>query len=75
MKPWLVSIAAFVGSLLVTALAGFFLAILLVGPHSDILPRVLQVPVGLLMWSGVLGVPFWLSWITYKKFTGTGDKT
>lgn len=68
MKQWVAIIAVFLGSLLVTAIVGFFLALLLVGPHSDILPGVLRVPVGLLLWLGVLGIPFWLSWATYRKF-------
>ena len=68
MKKWVVSALVFLGSLLATASLGFFLALILVGPHSDILPRVLHVPVGLLLWSGVLGIPAWLSWITYRKF-------
>jgi hypothetical protein len=67
-KQWVAIIAVFLGSLLVTAFVGFFLALILVGPHSDILPGVLRVPAGLLLWSGVLGIPSWLSWATYRKF-------
>jgi len=75
MKQWLTIIAVFLGSLLATAFVGFLLALILVGPHSDILPHVLHVPVGLLLWLVVLGIPSWLSWITYRKIKRRDNET
>ncbi len=67
MKYWFLTIAVFLGSLLATAVIGFFLGVLLVGPHSDILPSVLHIPVGLMLWLFVLGLPLWLARLTYRK--------
>ncbi len=50
------------------ATAGLFLGLLLVGPHSDLLPKVLRVPVALSIWAGVLGVPAWLSYKVFLKY-------
>ncbi len=74
MKQWMVILAVFLGSLLVTVPVGLFLGLLLVGPHSDILPQVLRVPVGLLLWLAVPGVPSWLSWIAYRKLKHKRDQ-
>ncbi len=67
MKYWFLTIAVFLGSLLVTAVIGFFLGVLLVGPHSDILPFILRIPVGLMLWLFVLGLPLWLARLMYRK--------
>lgn len=67
MNKWFVSVAVFIGTGAVMAVIGFFLGLFLVGPHSDLLPEVLRVPVGLLIWVGVLGVPAWLSYKVFLK--------
>ncbi len=56
MKKWGWSVAVFLSSLLVTMPIGFFLALILLGPHTDF-PRLLQLPETLLLCFGVLGDP------------------
>jgi len=67
MKKWIISIAVFILSFAVTAFVGFYGAIFLVGPHSDVLPEILQVPVGLLLWLLIIGIPFLIARKTFKK--------
>ena len=57
MKKWIISIAVFILSFAVTAFVGFYTAIFLVGPHSDVLPEILQFPVGLLLLLLIIGIP------------------
>jgi len=57
MKKWIISIAVFILSFAVMAFVGFYGAIFLVGPHSDVLPEILEVPVGLLLWLLIIGIP------------------
>ena len=57
MKKWIISVAVFVLSFAVMAFVGFYGAIFLVGPHSDVLPEILQVPIGLLLWLLIIGIP------------------
>ena len=68
LKKWFVSLAVFIGVGTVTAVLGLFLGLLLVGPHSDLLPEAFRVPAGLLMWAGVLGIPAWLSYKVFSKY-------
>jgi len=75
LKKWILSLVVFVVSIAVTAIAGFFLGIFLVGPHSDTLPRALQVPVGLGIWAGVLGIPIWLSYKTFTIYKSRENET
>ena len=65
MKKWIISIIVFLLSFSVTAIIGFYTAIILIGPHSDILPEILQVPAGLLLLLIIIGIP---SWLSYKAF-------
>ncbi len=74
MKQWIVIPVVFLGGLLVTVPVGLFLGLLLVGPHSDILPQALRALVGLLLWLAVLGVPSWISWIAYRKLKHKRDQ-
>jgi hypothetical protein len=66
-KHWLLALATLIVSLAAIAVIGFYAAIMLVGPHADLLPHALQVPVGLLLWAGVLGVPVWLARKVYRS--------
>ena len=67
MKKWIISISVFILSFAVSAFVGFYGAIFLVGPHSDVLPEILQVPVGLLLWLLIIGIPFLIARKTFKK--------
>ena len=67
MKKWIISIAVFILSFAVTAFVGFYGAIFLVGPHSDVLPEILQVPVGLLLWLLIIGIPLLIARGIFKK--------
>ncbi len=66
MRHALLAAAAWLLSLAVTAAIAFVLAIALVGPHSDLLPRALQLPVGILLWLAVLVVPAWAAARVYR---------
>jgi hypothetical protein len=50
------------------AIIGFYPAIFLIGPHSDVLPEILQFPVGLFLLILIIGIPVWLSIKTFMKF-------
>lgn len=62
------SVVVFICAAAVTAVAGLFLGLVLVGPHSDLLPEALKAPLGLLILAGVLGIPVWLSCKTFSKY-------
>ena len=68
LKKWLLSAVAFICAAGLTAVVGILLGLLLVGPHSDLLPEVLRAPTGLLIWAGVLGIPVWLSYKVFSKY-------
>jgi hypothetical protein len=68
MKKWITSIVVFILSFAVTAFVGFYSAIFLAGPHSDVLPEILQFPVGLFLLILIIGIPVWLSIKTFMKF-------
>lgn len=61
----LVSAVVFVLAFLPAAAVGLLLAFLLVGPHADLLPEPLRVPVGIAIWAAVLALPVWFAWRTY----------
>jgi hypothetical protein len=67
-KKWILSIIVFLFVLALTGVAGFFVAIFLAGPHSDFLPGALQIPVGVIIWTAVFGVPIWLARKTFLKY-------
>ncbi len=58
----------FILSLAVTGFVGFYTAIFLVGPHADILPEILQVPVGILLLLLTTGIPVWFGRKTFVHF-------
>jgi membrane protein DedA with SNARE-associated domain len=68
MKKWIFSILAFSLTFPVMLFFGFFLVILLAGPHSDILPGFLHLPVVLLILLIVLTVPAWLAYKIFRRF-------
>jgi len=68
MIKWILSSVVFILSLAVTGFVGFYAAIFLVGPHSDVLPEILYVPVGLLLLMIIIGVPLWLGRKTFALF-------
>jgi hypothetical protein len=68
MTKWILSSAIFILSLAVTVFIGFYLTIFLIGPHSDILPEVIHVPVGIILLAIILGIPSWLGRKTFIQF-------
>ena len=68
MTKWILSSAVFILSLAVTVFIGFYLAIFLIGPHSDILPEVIHVPVGIILLTIIIGIPSWLGRKTFLRF-------
>jgi len=68
MTKWILSSAVFILSLAVTVFIGFYLAIFLIGPHSDILPEVIHVPVGIILLLIIIGIPLWLGRKIFLQF-------
>jgi len=68
MKKWMLSLVVFILSLAVTGSFGFYVAIFLVGPHSDILPEVIHVPVGIILLLIIIGIPLWLGRKIFLQF-------
>ena len=75
MKQWVIISIVFLSSFIATAFVCYYLAIILVGPHSDILPGLLYIPVIVILWLSLPGVPSWLSLLTYKKLSRGLDET
>ena len=67
MTKWILSSVVFIFSLAVTGFIGFYVAIFLVGPHSDILPEVIHVPVGIILLIIIIGIPLWLGRKTFLR--------
>jgi hypothetical protein len=65
MLKWILSVLIFLVTLAVLAFFGFFLAIFLAGPHSDILPEYFKSPAFITILFVVLAIP---SWLAYKIF-------
>jgi len=68
MKKWLLSSFVFILSLAVTVVIGLYAEILLIGPHSGILPQSLFIPVGLLLLSLIIVIPVWIGRKTFIHF-------
>jgi len=68
MKKWMLSPVVFILSLAVTVFFGFYVAIFLVGPHSDILPEIIHIPVGIILLIVIIGIPFWLGRKIFLQF-------
>lgn len=71
MKKWIVSSSVFIVSLAITAFIGFYVAIFLIGPHSDVLSEWLHLPVGIILLILIVGLPIWLG---RKVFYHLGKK-
>ena len=74
-KSKLIAVLVFIGSFLLLAPVAFFLTILFLGPHSDILPSVLKLPVGVLLFGLAFGVPFWLARFFGRKKDNIDEET
>jgi len=61
MIKWILSVLSFLISLAFTGTIGFYLAIYLIGPHSDILPEFLHIPVGFILLSIIILIPLLLA--------------
>ncbi len=68
MIKWILGSVVFILSLAVIGFIGFYATIFLIGPHSDILPDWLHVPVGLFLLFVIIGIPVWLSRKIFIKF-------
>jgi hypothetical protein len=68
MKKWIISSLVFILSLTATAFVGFYTAIFLIGPHSDVLLDWFHIPVGIILLVLILGIPVWLGRKTFIKF-------
>jgi hypothetical protein len=67
MRRWLLSGIVWLLATAVLLPVFGFLAILLAGPHSDILPTMLQPPVFITCVLAVLVVPVWLARLVWKR--------
>jgi len=68
MTKWILGSVVFILCLAVTGFIGFYVEIFLVGPHSDILPEVIYVPVGIILLIIIIGIPLWLGRKTFSQF-------
>ena len=66
MSKWIVSVIVFLLSFTVTVFVGFYTAIFLIGPHSDILPEALHIPAGIILLIVITGIPVWLARKIFK---------
>jgi hypothetical protein len=68
MTKWILGSVVFILSLAITGFIGFYVAIFLVGPHSDILPEIIHVPIGIILLLIIIGISFWLGRKTLLQF-------
>ena len=68
MTKWILASVVIILCLAVTGFIGFYVAIFLVGPHSDILPEVIHIPVGIILLIIIIGIPLWLGRKTFLRF-------
>lgn len=66
-KRLLLTVAAFLVALVLTAVAVFFLVLFLAGPHGGILPASFGTPVLVAGWVLVLAVPAWCGWRVWTR--------
>lgn len=71
-----VALAILVFALTTAALAPplLFGALLLGGPHSDLLPGFAQPVTVVAAWTVLLGVPYWLARLVYRRCFRSGDR-
>jgi hypothetical protein len=70
---YVLTIAAFVATLLVVAAATIFAVLVLAGPHSDMLPMPLQVIVYLVAWVAVLALPVLAARAAWRRTAPKND--
>ena len=68
MRRWLLGLLAWLASLAVVVPICFFVAIVLAGPHSSLLPGWLQPIVLLLGWVVVVVAPVWIARAVWRRF-------
>jgi hypothetical protein len=68
MMRWILAIVAWLVTVAVLAPAIFFAVILLAGPHSSMLPSVLQSVVVITGWIVFLAGPVWVARIVWSRF-------
>jgi len=66
---WALTILAWLASLALLAPVCFFGVILLAGPHSSLLPSILQPPVVLLGWGVLLVAPLLLARSVWRRLS------
>lgn len=62
------TLLAYIASLIVIAPVTLVVVLLLVGPHTGVLPMSLERPVFLIGWLVVLLVPPWIAYKVWKRF-------
>jgi len=68
MKKWMIILLVFILTLAVTAFVGFYTAMFLIGPHSDVLHDWLHIPVGIILLVLIIGIPVWFGRKTFHRF-------
>lgn len=63
----LLTAAAFLVALILTAGVVFFLVLLLAGPHGGVLPASFEKPVLVAGWMLVLAIPVWCGWRVWTR--------
>lgn len=63
----LITLAAYLGALVVIGVVAFFIVLVLAGPHAGLLPRVLEVLVLIAGWAVVIGVPLWVARVVWRR--------
>ena len=61
MKKWMLGLFVFFSVFAITGFIGFYSTIFLIGPHSDILPDWLHIPVGIILLLLIIAIPVWLA--------------
>ena len=67
MRRWVLSALAWTAATLLLLPVCAFAAILLAGPHSDLLPNVLQPPGFIVCIVVLLGVPAWIARAVWRR--------
>ena len=63
----LITLAAYLGAVVVIGVAAFFVVLVLAGPHAGLLPRALEVLVLIAGWAVVIGAPLWVARVVWRR--------
>lgn len=63
----LITLAAYMGSLVAIGVAAFFIVLVVAGPHAGLLPHALEVLVLIAGWAVVIGVPLWVARMVWRR--------